>query len=250
MVICCSKMNRIPSSRYFLPGLLFGLGYLTAWVTRMPDSGHALLERTLRNEPQTSRSRPIRPEGSAESERVRLKRAGNLDDLDMGLFLEEINRIKTFESNTFDTGISQELCECLAISRAERRVIDSAIQSSLEKIQRLQLTRIETIEAGDSVNRFVIHPFPAEGAALTDELRATILETLGENRYFLFSKITGDAMDDTFWNSGAEDVHITIIKSGIPGSRSYETMLSHGNKSRRFETEGVPATMSHLFFRP
>jgi hypothetical protein len=250
MVISCSTMSKISSSRYFLPILFFGLGYMFAWLTLMPGSGQTAPGHSGKQETKSGidavHSKPVRPTGATETERARLKRAESWDNADMGGIIEKLDRIETFESNTSDTGLSHQLCEALAISRTERAAIDAVIQSSLEKIQRLQLSHLETTPSGGSTSKFVIKQFPNEGGAVRDALRSTILETLGDNRYFMFTKISGDALNDTFWGFGDAAVHVTMKDSSVPGDRRYETMLSHRTGSRRFETENVPSALAHL----
>ena len=236
-------MSRIFKSRCLLMILFFGLGYLVAWFTLTPDVG----KNELKEGTCDVRSKSVHPQtGTTNSERARLKLAEHWENADMGGIIEKIDRIKTFESNTSDTGLSHELCEYLAISRTERAAIDSAIQSTLEEFKRLQLSHIETTQVDDSTNKFVIKQFSNEGETAREILHSTILETLGENRYFLFTRISRGALNDTFLNFGEADVHITVKVSGVPGTQRYETMLSYGAVSRRFETEDVPAPLAHL----
>jgi hypothetical protein len=226
------------------------LGYLVAWFTLTPNVGKNELRNSAHNEVKEGtsdvRSKSARPTGTSNPERARLKLAEHWENADMGGIIEKIGRIKTFESNTSDTGLSHELCEYLAISRAERTAIDSAIQSTLEEFKRLQRSHIETTQVDDSTNNIVIKQFPNEGETAREALHSTILETLGGNRYFLFTKISGGVLNDTFLNFGEADVHITVKVSGVPGTQRYETMLSYGTVSRRFETEDVPAPLAHL----
>jgi len=230
--------------------LFFGLGYLVAWCTLTRNVGKSDLRNSAPNEVKKSapnvRSGSVRPPGASTPERARLKHAEHWENADMGGIIEKIDRIKTFESNASDTGLSHELCEYLAISRAEKTAINAAIQSTLEEFKRLQLSHIETIQVDDSTNRFIIKQFPNEGETAREILHSTILETLGENRYFLFTKISGAVLNDTFLNFGEADVHITVKVSGVPGTQRYETMLSYGAVSRRFETEDVPSPLAHL----
>ena len=243
-------MSKIFKSCYLLVIPFFGLGYLVAWFTLTPDVGKNELRNSVQNEVKEGtcdvRSKSARPTGTSNSERARLKLAEHWENADMGGIIEKIDQIKTFESNTSDTGLSHELCEYLAISRAERTAIDAAIQSTLEEFKRLQLSHLETTQIADSTNNFIIKQFPNEGGTAREALHSKILETLGENRYFLFTKISRHALNDTFLNFGEADVHITMKVSGVLGAQRYETMLSHGAVSRRFETEDVPAPLAHL----
>jgi hypothetical protein len=88
--------------------------------------------------------------------------------------------------------------------------------------------------------------FPDQGGAIKEALRKTIRETLGDNRYFLFSKISRGSLGYAFLDYGETDVHITMKRSGPPGPRHYETMVFTERRTHRFETEGVPPAFEYL----
>ena len=191
-------------------------------------------------------SRSDRPTGTSKSELARRELAEHWENADMELIIEQLDSIKIFESNTFDTGLSQELCEYLAISRSEQSAIDAGIRSTVEELQRLQLSSVEATQVDDSTSKFVIKKFPDQGGAIKEALRKTIRETLGDKRYFLFSKISSDSLGYTFLDYGETDVHITMKRSGPPGPRHSETMVFTERMTRRFETEGVPPAFEYL----
>jgi len=172
--------------------------------------------------------------------------AENWENADMDLIIGKMDSIKTFESNTYDTGLSQELCDYLAISRSENAAIDEAIQSTVKQLQQIQISSIETTQVDDTTSKFLIKKFPDQGGCIKESLQETIRETLGENRSFIFSKIARDSMDGAFLNFGENEVNITMKTKGSPGAERYETIISNGTSSRLFETEGVPPDLLHL----
>lgn len=241
-------MSKFFTSRTFLGIALFGLGYLIAWLTLAPGSvqvvdGHSVKEGSA---PSSPYQRSDRSSGTSQSERRRAELAEHWENADMEFIVGKMDSIKTFEANTYDTGLSQELCDYLAISRSENATIDRAIRSAIEQFQEIQTSSIEMTEVDDTTSKFLIKKFPDEGGNLKESLKETIRETLGENRSFLFNKIARDSMDQAFLNFGESDVHITIKTSGPPGDERYETMVSYGATSSRYETKEVPPELLHL----
>jgi hypothetical protein len=248
--IFSSMMSKFFTSRAILVILVFGLGYLVAWITLPSGPSHSANESPSQKESRMGRgslpSRSNRPAGASQSETARLKLVEHWENADMELIIEKLDSIKTFESNTFDTGLSLELCEYLAISRSEQTAIDTGIRSAVEELQRLQISSVEATQVDDRTSKFVIKKFPDQGGAIKEALRKTIRETLGDNRYFLFSKISSDSLGYTFLDYGETDVHITMKRSGPPGPRHYETMVFTERMTHRFETEGVPPAFEYL----
>jgi hypothetical protein len=243
-------MSKFFATRPFLIILCFGLGYLIAWLTLPPGSSQSAEGSSSAKGSRTGQgalpTRSDRVAGTSKSEIARLELAEHWENADMELIIEKIDSIKTFETNTFDTGLSLELCDYLAVSRSEQTVIDAAIRSTVEELQRLQISSVEATQADDTTSKFVIKKFPDQGGAIKEALHKTIRETLGDNRYFLFSKISRASLGFTFLDYGVTDVHITMKRSGPPGPRHYETMVFTERMTHRFETEGVPPAIEHL----
>jgi hypothetical protein len=243
-------MNKIFTSRISLGITLFGLGYLIAWITLTPGSRQVVDDSPSldgsRAGAGAQRLQSSRPSGTSQSELRREELAEHWENADMDFIVEKMDSIKTFESNTYDTGLSQELCDYLAISRNENATIDRAIRSAVEQFQELQASSIEMTQVDDTTSKFLIKKFPDEGGNLKESLQETIRETLGENRSFLFSKIARGSMGHAFLDFGESDVHITMTTSGPPGDQQYVTMVSSGIGSRRFETKGVPLELMYL----
>lgn len=250
MAICCLIMNKTFTSRALLAFLFFGLGYLIAWFTLTPESRQAEDDSSSlkgsRSGPGNLQLRSNRSPGTSQSERRRLELAGHWENADMDSIIGKMDSIKTFEYNSYETGLSQELCDYLAISRSENTAIDEAIRSTAEQLKKLQASSIETSQIDDTTSKFVIKKFPAQGGDIKESLQMKIRETLGDNRSFLFSKIVRDSLAYTFLDYGETDVHITMKTSGPPGTRRYETLISSGTGSRRFETEAIPPDLLHL----
>jgi len=243
-------MSKTFTLRALLAFLFFGLGYLIAWFTLTVDPRQAADDSSSRkgsrSGPSTPQLRSNRSLGTSLSERRRLELAEHWENADMDFVIKKMDSIKTFETNTYDTGLSQELCDYLAISRSENAAIDEAIRSTVKQLKKLQASSIETTRIDDMTSKFVIKKFPAQGGDIKESPQMTIRETLGDNRSFLFSKIARDSLGYTFLDFGETDVHITMKTSGPPGAQRYETMISSGTGRRRFETEGVPPDLVHL----
>lgn len=243
-------MSKIFKSRTSLVIAVFGSGYLLGVFAHPPDSG-----KTTEGPPGDGaqgairRSRYLgadRAPDFSRSEDGRIKLAKYWEDADMDAIIGKAESIKTFESNTFDTGISREMCDYLAISRTEKSAIDSAIRATVEQLQELQSSSVEATRIDDNTTKFVIRKFPNEGGTLREGLQKTLVETLGENRYFMFSKIAKYELDFSTLNFGENDIQITMTRSASQGAQQYETMFISDAGSRRFETDGVPPAFSHL----
>lgn len=250
MAISCLIMSKTFTSRTLLAILFFGLGYLIAWSTLTLESRQAADDSSSpkgsRSGPSTLQVQSKRFPGNSQSQRRRLELAEHWENADMEFIIGKMDSIKTFESNSYETGLSQELCDYLAISRSENAAINDAIRSTVEQLTKLQASSIETTRIDDTTSKFVIKKFPAQGGDIKESLQKTIRQTLGDNRSFLFSKIARDSLGFTCLDYGETDVHITMKISGPPGVQRYETVISSGTGSRRFETEAVPPDLLHL----
>jgi hypothetical protein len=243
-------MSKIFTSRTSLMILVFCSGYLVASLTltqgKQQSTDDPRSQRESQTGPSSPRSISDRSSGISQSEHRRLKLAEHWENADMDLIIGKMDSIKTFESNTFDTGLSQELCDYLAISRSESAVIDAALRSTAKELKKLQTSAIEATQVDDITSKFVIRKFPNQGGELKETLQRTLQETLGDNRYFLFRKISRHPLGFTFMNFGESDIHITMKTSGPPGNQRYQTRVSGGTHTSLFETQGVPPAFAHL----
>lgn len=88
--------------------------------------------------------------------------------------------------------------------------------------------------------------FPETGRIEKEKLLTQISARLGAERSLLFMRVANESLKDCFLNFGDSEVRVSIQTTGTDGDSNYVTQIAAGNKSRRFETRGIPSLLKGL----
>lgn len=137
--------------------------------------------------------------------------------------------------------VSDELADCLGMTSQERKLVDDALQSTLQTLKEQQRRHTKVIHADHDSTKLVIEKFASEGDQAKAKLYAKLNEGLGLERSVVFMGLARTSLRDEYLEFGQEEVSIEL--EGLAKKQDFVIRVKCGGFGSRYETDaasGVP----------